>query len=186
MSNTNELSMDELTLKEILTEQLEENKAVRKFMEELKQHINKRDEFIEDMFATFEHEYSNLKVFAPEPDLSEVKTSLDLRLAGIQEAVEKKPVPVTRQFRLLLFPETNTAHYYKLTLGRILPWLVAVLAVTYLYSLGQNWIGRWQTIREHEIETNISARAWDSLYRKANTKDKKALDRLWQKSLISK
>jgi hypothetical protein len=185
MSNTNELSMDELTLKEILTEQLEENKAVRKFMEELRQHIKEKDEFIEDMFATFEHEYSNLKVFAPEPDLSEVKATLDQRLAGIQQAIEKKPIPVIRQLRLLLFPETNTAYYYKLTLGRILPWLVAVLAITYLYSLGQDWLGRWQIVREKEIETNISARAWDRLYKKANTKDKKALDVLWQRSLNS-
>lgn len=183
MSNTNELSMDELTLKEILTEQLQENKAVRKFMEELRQHIREKDDFIEDMFATFEHEYSNLKVFAPEPDLSEVKAEIDLRLSAIQEAVEKKPIPVTRQFRLLLFPETNTAYYYKLTLGRILPWLVAILAVTYLYSLGQDWLGRWQTVREKEIETNISARAWDSLYKKADAKDKKALDKLWQKNV---
>lgn len=183
MSSSNGLSMDELTLKEILTEQIEENKATRKYITELEQTIAERDQVIKDLIINFEEKSSNIKVVVPKPDLSAVNATLDAKLTGIQQAVEKKPVPVIRQMRFLLFPETNTEHYYKITLGKILPWLVAVIITTYVFSLGRNWLDKWQTIKEQEIESNISARAWDSLYKKANSRDRKVLDKLWQKNI---
>jgi hypothetical protein len=125
---------------------------------------------------------SNLKVVVPKPDLSEVNATLDAKLTGIQQAVEKKPVPVIHQLRFQLFPETNTDRYYEITLGRILPWFTVVILATYLFSFSKYWLVKWQNIKEQEIETNVSARAWDSLYKKANVRDRRALDKLWEKT----
>jgi hypothetical protein len=182
MSSSNGLSMDELTLKEILAEQIEESKATRKYITKLEQSIAYRDRVIKDLLVHFEQKSSNLKVEIPKPDLSEVSATLDTKLTNIQQAAERKPVSVTRQFRLLLFPETNTEHYYKIIFGRILPWLVIVLISTYLFSLGSDWLNNQQAIELQEIETNISARAWSKLYDKANKRDKKKLDEFWERA----
>ncbi|MDT3403605.1 hypothetical protein QE417_002677 [Mucilaginibacter terrae] len=182
MSSSNELSMDELTLKEILAEQIEEAKATRKYITKLERSIADRDQVIKDILVSFEQKTSDLKVEIPKPDLSEVTATLDVKLTNIQQAVERKPVPVIRQFRFLLFPETNTEHYYKIIFGRILPWLVIVLISTYLFSLGSDWLNNQQVIELQEIETNISARAWSKLYDKANKRDKKKLDELWERA----
>ncbi|WP_311950726.1 hypothetical protein [Mucilaginibacter terrae] len=174
--------MDELTLKEILAEQIEEAKATRKYITKLERSIADRDQVIKDILVSFEQKTSDLKVEIPKPDLSEVTATLDVKLTNIQQAVERKPVPVIRQFRFLLFPETNTEHYYKIIFGRILPWLVIVLISTYLFSLGSDWLNNQQVIELQEIETNISARAWSKLYDKANKRDKKKLDELWERA----
>lgn len=179
MSSSNGLSMDELTLKEILIEQIEENKATRKYITQLEQTIADRDQVIKDLIIGFEEKSGNLKVVVPKPDLLEINNTLDAKLTGIQQAVERKPVPVIRQLRFLLFPETNTEHYYKIAHGRILPWLAIVLISTYLFFLGRDWLSKWETIKEQEIETNISANAWSQLYNKANKRDKRKLDELW-------
>jgi hypothetical protein len=179
--SSNGLSMDELTLKEILTEQIEENKATKKYITQLEQTIANRDQVIKDLIVSFEEKSSNLKVVVPKPDLSAVNATLYAKLTSIQQAIEKKPVPVIRQLRFLLFPETNTEHYYKITLGRILPWLVIIIMATYVFSFTKDWLWRWQAIKVQEIESNISARAWDSLYKKANARDRKILDRHRQK-----
>ena len=152
-------------------------------MENQQQSINDRDEVIKDLITGFEQKFSNLKIIAPKPDLTEVNNTLNTQLTKINQTLQRKPVPITRQIRFLLFPETNTDQYYKITFGRILPWLAVVLMATYLFSLGQQWISDWQSTKEQEIEMNTSAKAWNSLYQNANTKDKKVLDKLWQKNI---
>jgi hypothetical protein len=182
MNSKEELSMDELTLKEVLIEILEDHKGMKSFMEDQQQSINDRDRVIKDLITGFEQKFANLKNETPKPDLSEVNSTLNNGLTEINQTLQKKPVPVTKQVRFLLFPETNAERYYKITFGRILPWLAVVLMATYLFSLGQQWISEWQMVKEEEFETNISATAWDSLYKKANAKDKKTLDKLWEKN----
>jgi len=186
MSSKEELSMDELTLKEVLLEILEDHKGLKSFMEDQQQSINDRDQVIKDLITGFEHKFSNIEIVAPKPDLTEVNNTLTTQLTEIHQTLQRKPVPITKQVRFLLFPETNTERYYKITLGRILPWTAVVLMATYLFSLGQQWISDLQSTKEQEIEMNTSARAWNNLYKNANAKDKKILDKLWQKNLQSK
>jgi len=178
--------MDELTLKEVLIEILEDHKGIKSFMEDQQQSINDRDQVIKDLILGFEQKFSNLKIVSPKPDLTEMNTILINGLTEVNQILKSKPVPVIKQVRFLLFPETNTERYYKITFGRLLPWLAVVLIATYLFSLGQQWISDWQSTKEQEMEMNTSAKAWNSLYQNANTKDKKALDKLWQKNIPMK
>ena len=163
MSNTNESSMDELTLKEILTEQFEENKAVKKFMEELKQHINKRDEFIEDMFATFEHEYSNLKVFAPEPDFSEISHFLEKGFEKVTAAVDKRPKPIERSWKINLFPEHNPREHYKLVYGRLIPALLGFIVLITACLIISESVDAYQA-HQYNVEGNNCIKAWNYVY----------------------
>ncbi|MBS7566836.1 hypothetical protein KHS38_20695 [Mucilaginibacter sp. Bleaf8] len=102
------------------------------------------------------------------------------------EQAKQVPQPITKQYRLLLFPEHNTEYYYKLTFGKLLPWAAGIIAVITLGSLGKQWVNAWQQVKEQEIETNISARAWDDLYKHANSRDKRILEQYWQRHVQGK
>lgn len=101
----------------------------------------------------------------------------------LQQLEQPKQAPqlVNKQYRLLLFPEHNTEYYYKLTFGRLLPWAAVIIAIITLGSLGKQWVNSSQQVKEQEIETNISARAWDDLYKHANARDKRILEQYWQR-----
>lgn len=102
------------------------------------------------------------------------------------EQAKKAPQPVNKQYRLLLFPEHNTEYYYRLTFGRLLPWTAVIIAVMSLGTFGKQWVNSWQQVKEQEIETNISARAWDDLYKHANSRDKRKLEQYWQRHIQKK
>ena len=181
--NNYETPMDEKTLKEVLAELLVEMQGIRKFMEAEQTIIGKRGDTISQLVNGFEAKFKNIQVSAPSPDLSLLIDVLDKAFVLIQQKIELGPKPVKREFRFLLFPETNTDHYYKLIFGKMLPWLVIITVATFLFSLGSQWISGNQALEQQRIETNISAKAWDNLYQKAGVKDKKALDRFWEKSV---
>ncbi len=50
------------------------------------------------------------------------------RLDKIEQQFAKHPVPIIRQYRFLLFPETNQGQYYKIVFGRLLPWGLAFMS----------------------------------------------------------
>jgi hypothetical protein len=52
-------------------------------------------------------------LLVPKSDLSAVDATLDAKLSGIKQAVEKKPTRIILQILFLLFPETNAEHFYK-------------------------------------------------------------------------
>jgi hypothetical protein len=57
-------------------------------------------------------------------------------LKQINEKLSKSPTSATKQLRILLFPETNQGQYYKIVFGRLIPWGICLVVITYLYSLG--------------------------------------------------
>jgi hypothetical protein len=66
-------------------------------------------------------------------------------MADISQIVESQPKNVIKQVRLLLFPETNAGQYYKNVFGRLMPWALGLILVTYGFNLGQKFIERWSS-----------------------------------------
>ena len=60
----------------------------------------------------------------------------------IKKVVESQPKNVIRQVRLLFFPDIDTAKYFRIVFGRLIFWMVIILILVLLFSLGQEWIER--------------------------------------------
>ena len=80
-------------------------------------------------------------------------------LKQIYEKLSKVPTSVTRQIRILLFPETNQGQYYKIVFGRLIPWGIFLVVITYLYSLGGNAIDAYGQHKQSEQSAHYQ-RAW--------------------------
>ena len=111
MSNQ-EISMDEITLTEMLKEIFEYNKQVQEFIDLQKEKLEEKDKAIsayqqqtEILIESFNTKFSNIKVDAPKPDISGVNQALTNGLKIINQTIENGPKPIVRQLRLTLFPE---------------------------------------------------------------------------------
>lgn len=87
---------------------------------------------------SFEQKLLNLKETAP-TDMVPVTTTMQ-RLDKINNTIESQPKSITRQFRILLFPEHGAREYYGLVFGRLLMWMFFILIATYLFMLGKEYI----------------------------------------------
>ncbi len=107
------------------------------------------------------------------------------RLVKIENLFEKQPKQVNRQYRLLLFPETDQGQYYKIVFGRLIPWGIAFMTATYLFFLAENGIDAWGNVRYND-QSEQCVKAWLYMNDHAGKQVKKAMDQAWQKSSDSK
>jgi hypothetical protein len=107
------------------------------------------------------------------------------RLDKIEKQLEKKPVPIIRQFRFLLFPESNQGQYYKIVFGRLIPWGIVFLAITYSFYLAKYGIEAWGNIRYNQ-QSEQCVKAWLYLNDHANKHVKKAMEEAFLKSSDNK
>jgi hypothetical protein len=104
------------------------------------------------------------------------KTDEELALLKqISEKLNKAPTSATKQFRILLFPETNQGQYYKIVFGRLIPWGLCLVAISYLYSLGGKAIDAYGQRQQNEEAAHYQ-RAWFYLKQKAKAKTIIAMD----------
>jgi len=96
-------------------------------------------------------------------------------LRQISEKLSKVPTSATKQFRILLFPETNQGQYYKIVFGRLIPWGLCLVAISYLYSLGGKAIDAYGQ-RQQSEEAAHYQRAWFYLKQNAKAKTIVAMD----------
>ena len=142
MSNQ-EMSMDEITLTEMLKEIFEHNKQVQEFVEMQKEKLEQNDKIIsayqqqtEILIESFNTKFSNIKVDAPKPDISGVNQALNNGLQIINQTIEKGPKPIVRQLRLTLFPEQiRNAEYYGIMLTRLILGVLGLMALIFGYML---------------------------------------------------
>ena len=48
--------------------------------------------------------------------------------------------------------EQNAREYYRLVFSRLLLWMMIFLTATYLFVLGEQFIGNWTIIKEKQFE----------------------------------
>jgi hypothetical protein len=108
------------------------------------------------------------------------------RITAIQECLNKQPVPVNKQWRVLLFPETNQGQYYKIVFGRLIPWSLAFVILTYLFICGYKAIDKYQSeqIPNEQVQREQVhyEQAWHYLQHHAKKKTIEAMVEAWEKS----
>ena len=96
-------------------------------------------------------------------------------LKQINEKLNKVPTSATKQLRVLLFPETNQGQYYKIVFGRLIPWGICLVVITYLYSLGGKAIDAYSAHQKY-IQASHYQRAWIYLKQFAKRRTLSAMD----------
>jgi hypothetical protein len=96
-------------------------------------------------------------------------------LKQLYEKLSKVPTSATKQLRILLFPETNQGQYYKIVFGRLIPWGICLLVITYLYSLGGKAIDAYGQHKQNEQSAHYQ-RAWIYLKQIAKKRTLSAMD----------
>lgn len=137
------MKLDEITLTEILKDVLEQGEKTQKIIQNLETVMEVKNEqigaLIEEnkvLVESFEHRMKTLEVKAPQPDLSEVNNTINRGFIGVNQAIEKGPKPIVRQFRVTLFPEqVRNPEYYGVMLSRLTILVVSVLFLVLAYLL---------------------------------------------------
>ncbi len=187
-----ETPIDEVTLTDVLTNLTEESKEIKNFIEKQRKKEEEKNQEIKNLISSFENKYKSIQVIAPKPDmtvtntvlnhgLNNVNSTLDIKLAVIKQSIEAGPKPITRQFRFLLFPETNAGQYYTIVFGRLIPWGFLFIIVIYLLSIGQKSIEAWQT-RLYNKEGNQCIAAWNEVYTHESKAGRRAMDKAMVKA----
>ncbi len=111
-----------------------------------------------------------------------IKQSEELALLKqIYERLSKVPTSATKQLRIILFPETNQGQYYKIVFGRLIPWGICLVIITYLYSLGGRAIDAYGQHRRSEKSAHYQ-RAWIYLKQIAKRRTLSAMDSAYSKT----
>lgn len=102
-------------------------------------------------------------------------------LKQIYEKLSRVPMSATKQLRILLFPETNQGQYYKIVFGRLIPWGICLVVITYLYSLGGQAIDAYGRHKQSEQSAHYQ-RAWVYLKQIAKKRTLSAMDTAYVKT----
>ncbi len=102
-------------------------------------------------------------------------------LKQINEKLNNIPTSATKQLRVLLFPETNQGQYYKIVFGRLIPWGICLVVITYLYSLGGKAIDAYGQHKQSEQSAHYQ-RAWIYLKQIAKKRTLSAMDTAYSKT----
>ncbi|SDE44432.1 hypothetical protein SAMN05216464_106158 [Mucilaginibacter pineti] len=167
-----EIEMDEQSLISVLKDMLEQDIKTQQFMETQKDELQKRDLKIEQLVLQIE----NIRVEAPKPDLSEMVAAIDSGYQNIVSAIEKRPKPIQRSWRILLFPETNAREYYRIVFSRFFFWGLIFTIVIYVASFINKSIDAYQA-HQYNKDGNICISAWYDLYRQSGKAQRKEMDK---------
>lgn len=170
-----------------------------KEIDELNQRMDSNDEIVDSLVKkNTEVEKQLLKITENSiPDYSgaintiltevrEIKQSIKRNdeltlLTQIYEKLSKVPTTATKQLRILLFPETNQGQYYKIVFGRLIPWGICLVVITYLYSLGGKAIDAYGQHKHNEQSAHYQ-RAWVYLKQIAKKRTLSAMDTAYVKT----
>ena len=93
--------------------------------------------------------------------------------------LNKQPV---KQYRFLLFPETNQGQYYKIVFGRLIPWGILLMGLVFLFALAQKGLDVWR-IKEYNQQASQYVKAWIYMDNHTDSKvGKKRMEEAWRKA----
>ncbi len=130
--------METEVLQTVLTELLQEFKEVKQQQAETTKALLE----MKNKVAGFDQKLGDVKVVTPAVNVQPITAVIENGLDKIKSTIEAQPKSITKQFRVLLFPEYNAMAYYKVVLGRVLFWTLMFLIATYLYFLAKEFIER--------------------------------------------
>jgi hypothetical protein len=162
----------------VLRDMLEEQKITSQLNQDLAEKISKLDNKVE----TFNQKLEQQQVVAPPADVKPIEEAVIHHFNHFCEILNNQPKSVIRRVRLLLFPETNAGHYYKIVFGRLMPWVLVLILATYGFSLGKQFIEKWSVNNERERESDQCLKAWNYLYDHEKAEGKKRMLDAWNKT----
>lgn len=169
--------MDNEIMESVLTEILEEQKLAARATQELGATLKALAGQVDSFQKKLEHQ----KVIAPPANTKVVQEIVADGILKIQQTVAGQPKSITRNFRLLLFPEMYAENYYRIVFGRLLFWMIMLLLATYLFVMGKQGIESWRSLKEKEIDGSQYKKAWRYLYQHER-KLRQGMDSAWIKS----
>ena len=162
----------------VLREVLEELKEVKQKQEEASKSILRLREKLEKI-------EQRLPVPGPVSRATDSVTTtsrITKELAHIKALVEAKPKSVTREFRVLLFPEDNASEYYRIVFGRLIFWMMILVIATYLFALGKEYVVENARAKQLQVEAYHYRNAWNHLYKNSRKSTRQKMDTAWVKS----
>lgn len=169
--------MEEEVLQTVLSEVLEELKEVKQQQGEAVKILVG----LSDKVRAIEAEISVVKKGTSNRHLGFIVGAMNTVVDQIKRVVEAQPKSITRQFRILLFPEFGASEYYKIV-GKIFIWLFALVVLTYVFVLGNNFISAYLKAKQSENEANKYRKAWIFLYHNSKRSVRQKMDSVWSKS----
>ena len=142
-----------------MTEQLHEQQAMNQRLKEVSDQLNLLTDKVEQLVT----KPASQPTVIPKPDLTRVELLLDRCVEKVKQIVQTVDRPVTRQWRFLLFPESNAGHYYKIVFGRLIPWGLLFAGCCYFFALAGKSIDAWSRIRERQYYYEVYQNAWNQL-----------------------
>lgn len=164
-------------MESVLTEILEEQKLAVRTTQELGASLKS----LAGQVDSFQKKLEQQKVIGRPADTRAVQEIVADGILKMEQTVAGQPKNVTRNFRLLLFPEMYAENYYRIVFGRLLFWMMIFLIASYLFMLGKQGINSWRFVKEKEIESNHGLQAWRYLYHHEKQIRAK-MDSAWRKS----
>ncbi len=168
--------MDNEIMESLLTEILEEQKLTARSTQELATRIKT----LVDTVDSYQKKLAQLKVTVSPADTKVIQELVADGILKIQQTVAGQSKSVTRNFRLLLFPEIYSKEYYRIVFGRLLGWMMLFLLATYCFILAKQGIDGWQHVKEKEVESNHALKTWRYLYQHEK-KFRNGMDSAWLK-----
>jgi hypothetical protein len=165
----------ETVLTEVLNELKDNNQAILE--------LTGKMTTLGDKVAAFEKNQEQLKIVAPPANTAPIEKLAENYFLKFYRLVEAQPKKVVRQFRLVLFPETNTDRYYKIVFGRIIPWSYGLAAVFFLISFGKQYVSSWSEIQERRNYYEIYMDAWDRLDKSLDKTGRQKMKEIMQKAV---
>lgn len=141
------------------------NNLIKQTTELEKQKANKTDIAIPDYKSELESISRGINELKENHQIAKRQISL---LNIIYEQLSKMK-SVTKQYRLLLFPETNQGQYYKIVFGRLIPWGLCFMVITYIFIAGYKAIDIYRYNQDVSQSVHYEE-AW--LYLKQHSKKK--------------
>jgi hypothetical protein len=140
--------MDVTMLKEVLEDVLEElkesNRLLKAFGADFTRLEEKVDAFgqkLADKKIGTEEGLANMQLEIGDA-VGWIRSELKQGLVQVAAATAAKPTPIVRQWRILLFPETDRGGSYKHFISWVFGGIVLVMLVWALFSLGREWVRR--------------------------------------------
>jgi hypothetical protein len=167
--------MEAEIIQTVLTEVVEELKELIRQYAKLMAVVADLNNKVDD----FELKLTNIKVTPPAPNLQPITSTINEGLLRIREFIQGQSKSITRQYRILLFPEHYAAEYYRIVFGRLLFWMMVFLIASYLFALGKQFIDSNTAVRYKEVENSQYKKAWIHLYNNSRKAVRVRMDSVW-------
>ncbi len=116
------------------------------------------------------------------PDLTRLELLLNQNLGKVKQIVESVDKPIIRQWRFLLFPETNAGHYYKIVFARLIPMLFLFAGCCYVFALAGKYIDTSSRIKERQYYYEVYQDVLNQLDTSLNAPGRKKLHEAIQRA----